>query len=77
MIYIIKNKPYVKVANYFKMVKITKNGNEYDVVPIGGKETEIQNSKDIKISEISLKEYNNKYLSKSKNNIDFETNDFE
>lgn len=43
MIYSIKGKPYVKVANYYKEISIQKNGNEYNAKPKDGENTIIEN----------------------------------
>ena len=42
MIYVIENKPYIKVSNYFRGVTIEKKGNEYVVKPIKSKEAKIE-----------------------------------
>lgn len=57
MIYIIDNKPYVKVSYYYKLVEIAKSKDGYNVVPKGGEETriELQNAKNVK--EVSIEEY--------------------
>lgn len=75
MLYIINKKPFVKVSNYYKLVKITKKGNEYNVVPEQGENTSIEKL-DKNYLVMSVEEYDKKYL-KSKNHIDLETNDFE
>ena len=41
MIYLINGKPYVKVSNYYKQVKVEMKGKEINIVPVGGAETRI------------------------------------
>lgn len=47
MLYIVNNKPYIRVANYLKEVSISKNkinDKEYDVKPVSGENTKIEYS---------------------------------
>lgn len=60
MIYNIKGKPYVKVANYYKEISITKNGNEFMAKPVGGKETRIENPNPKEVIEMSIEEFYSK-----------------
>lgn len=57
MIYIINEKPYVKVANYYKEVSIDKKGKEFIVKPVGGKETRIENPDYKNVVEMSVTDY--------------------
>ena len=41
MIYLINGKPYVKVSNYYKQVKVEMKGREINITPIGKEETRI------------------------------------
>lgn len=41
MIYLINGKPYVKVSNYYKQVKVEMKGKELNITPVGGLETRI------------------------------------
>lgn len=41
MIYLINGKPYVKVSNYYKQVKVDMKGKELNITPVGGMETRI------------------------------------
>ena len=41
MIYLINGKPYVKVSNYYKQVKVEMKGKEINIIPIGGAETRV------------------------------------
>lgn len=66
MIYIINNKPYVKVAHYFKEVEITKKGSEYSAKPIGGIETRIENPNMDKVMQMSVMDYYEKNNSNGK-----------
>lgn len=34
MLYCIKNKYYILVSGYYKEVQVTKDGNEYNVIPV-------------------------------------------
>jgi hypothetical protein len=65
MIYVINNKPYVKVANYYKEVSIEKKGKEFIVKPIGEKETRITNPKLNEITSVSVEQYYQSKNSKS------------
>lgn len=56
MLYIINNKPYVKVSNYYKEVKVEKKGKEYSVKPIGGEETRIH-PKPEQVTSMSVAQY--------------------
>ena len=60
MIYNIKGKPYVKVANYYKEISITKSGNEFIAKPVGGKETRIENPNPKEVIEMSIEEFYSK-----------------
>lgn len=68
MIYVIKDKPYVRVAHYYKEVKITKNGENYNVYPVGGIETRIENPDINKIEKMSIIDYYKINNSNKKNN---------
>lgn len=46
MLYLIKDKPYIKVANYYREVDVTKKGDEYYVTPKKGEETKLENVKE-------------------------------
>lgn len=77
MLYVINKKPYIKVGNYYKMVKINKKDNEYNVVPEKGKNTTLEKLNDNHLI-MSIQEYEKKYL-KNKNNmkLEEEKEDFE
>lgn len=69
MLYIIKNKPYIKVGNYYKEVSVEKKGKEFDVKPFGGVETRIVRPNPNEVISISLEKfYENKKNFKDKNN---------
>lgn len=68
MLYLIKEKPYVKVSNYYKEVSVDKKGKEYIVKPTGGKETRIEKPDVKEISQISVEDFYKK--NSSKTNID-------
>lgn len=59
MLYIIKNKPYIKVSNYYKEVSVDKIGNDYSVVPVKGEENRIyiDNIKNIVTTESSVEDF--------------------
>lgn len=59
MIYIIKNKPYIKVANYYKEVSIDKKGKEFSVIPVKGENTTIEYVNENEIGQTTLAEYYN------------------
>ena len=59
MIYIIKNKPYIKVANYYKEVSIDKKGKEFSVIPVKGENTTIEYVDEKEINKTTLEEYYN------------------
>lgn len=65
MLYIIKEKPYVKVSNYYKEVSVDKKGKEYIVKPTGGKETRIENPDIKEVSQISVEEFYQKNSNKT------------
>ena len=65
MLYIIKEKPYVKVSNYYKEVSVDKKGKEYYVKPVGGKETRIEKPDMKEISQISVEDFYKKNSSKT------------
>lgn len=72
MLYIINEKPYVKVSNYYKEVSVEKKGKEFSVKPHGGKETRIENPDPKTVTEISVANYlenknKNKNIMKSNN----------
>lgn len=72
MLYIINEKPYVKVSNYYKEVSVEKKGKEFSVKPYGGKETRIENPDPKTVTEISVANYlenknKNKNIMKSNN----------
>lgn len=41
MIYVINNKPYVKVSTYYKEVKVEMKEKELMITPVGGAETKV------------------------------------
>lgn len=65
MLYLIKEKPYVKVSNYYKEVTVDKKGKEYIVKPTGGKETRIENPDIKEVSQISVEEFYQKKSNKT------------
>lgn len=70
MLYLIKEKPYVKVSNYYKEVSVDKKGKEYIVKPVGGKETRIENPNMNEVFQMSVENFYKKKLEKtSVNNI--------
>lgn len=64
MLYIIKEKPYVKVSNYYKEVSVDKKGKEYYVKPVGGKETRIENPNMNEVFQMTVENYYKKNSSK-------------
>ena len=60
MIYNIKGKPYVKVANYYKEISIEKKGNEFLAKPVGGKETRIENPNPKEVIEMTIEDFDSK-----------------
>lgn len=66
MLYVIKGKPYVKVADYYKEVEVKKNGNEYSVKPYGGKETRVY-AKHSEVLQMSVSDFYKKYSTKGLN----------
>lgn len=76
MIYLIKGKPYVKVANYYKEIKIQKNGNEYNAEPKGGEETRIENPNPLDVTQMTVEEFYKSQKTKTKENSNYvEEND--
>lgn len=67
MLYLIKEKPYVKVSNYYKEVTVDKKGKEYIVKPTGGKETRIEKTDMKEISQISVEDFYKKNSGKISN----------
>lgn len=65
MLYLIKEKPYVKVSNYFKEVSVDKKGKEYIVKPVGGKETRVENPDMKEVTQISVEDFYKKNSSKT------------
>ena len=65
MLYLIKEKPYVRVSNYYKEVSVDKKGKEFIVKPTGGKETRIENPNQNEIFQISVEDYYKKYSNKT------------
>lgn len=65
MLYLIKDKPYIKVANYYREVDVTKKGDEYYVTPKKGEETKLENVKEEGVTQISLQDF---YKKNSLNN---------
>ena len=47
MLYLIKDKPYIKVANYYREVDVTKKGEE----------TKLENVKEEEVTQISLQDF--------------------
>lgn len=76
MIYIINGKPYIKVGNYYKPVKIEKKNNEYSVKPINSEDKSNRitmqdvKSKKLMVTSDSVENYMNGNTQKNKNNID-------
>lgn len=72
MIYNIKGKPYVKVANYYKEISIEKKGNEFSAKPVGGRETRIENPNPKEVVEMTIEDFYSKKNTPSneKRNID-------
>lgn len=76
MIYIINEKPYIKVGNYYKPVKIEKKNNEYSVKPINSEDKSNRitmqdvKSKKLMVTSDSVENYMNGNTQKNKNNID-------
>lgn len=67
MIYYYNEKPYVRVAHYYKEVSIEKNGKEYVVKPVGGKETRVEKPEMSNILAMDVDTYFKKYKKTSKN----------
>lgn len=57
MLYLIKDKPYIKVANYYREVDVTKKGDEFFVTPKKGEETKLENIKEEEVTQISLQDF--------------------
>ncbi|MBQ9298758.1 MAG: hypothetical protein IJ223_07060 [Clostridia bacterium] len=75
MIYIIDEKPYIKVANYYREVDIKKKGNEYYVIPKKGEETKLEYVNQSKIGQMSVEDFYKKNLFNSnKMDISLEEN---
>ena len=76
MIYIINEKPYIKVGNYYKPVKIEKKNNEQSVKPINSEDKSNRitmqdvKSKKLMVTSDSVENYMNGNTQKNKNNID-------
>lgn len=76
MIYIINEKPYIRVANYYKPVKVEKKNNEYNITPIDSKNKANRitvaeaNVRNLNVTGVSVEDYYTKTNSKPKNNID-------
>lgn len=60
MIYLINDKPYVKVSNYYKQVKVDMEGKELKITPIGGAETRIVRPHPSDVVEINPIDFLNK-----------------
>lgn len=60
MIYLINGKPYVKVSNYYKQVKVEMKGKELNIIPVGGKETKIIRPNPADVVEINPIDFLNK-----------------
>lgn len=75
MIYLIKNKPYIKLPSYYKEVNVSKTANNISVVPKDSKDSTLSiydvNSKEV--VEISTEEYlKSKYTQKNNKYNDVE-----
>ena len=71
MLYMIDKKPYIRVSNYYKLVKVEKKGNEYNVVPLGDKSNRDRANKNLVITEVTVKDaYEKNSASKANSNID-------
>lgn len=60
MLYVIKGKYYILVSGYYKEVKIEKNGNSYDVIPV-------ENANKTKIEASTVKEFSTISVDKAVN----------
>lgn len=72
MIYLINGKPYVKVSNYYKQVKVEMKGKELNITPVKGTDTKIvrPNPTDvIGINPIDFLKKNEKSKENTNNNI--------
>lgn len=72
MIYLINSKPYVKVSNYYKQVKVEMKGKELNITPVKGPDTKIvrPNPTDvIGINPIDFLKKNEKSKENTNNNI--------
>lgn len=72
MIYLINGKPYVKVSNYYKQVKVEMKGKEINITPVGGAETRIVRPKPtdvVAINPIDFLKKNEKSKENTNNNI--------
>lgn len=75
MLYLIKDKPYIKVANYYREVDVTKKGDEYYVTPKKGEETKLENVKEEGVTQISLQDfYKKKFLNNKQMDISIDRN---
>ena len=57
MLYLIKDKPYIKVANYYREVDVTKKGDEFFFFFLKGEETKLENVKEEEVTQISLQDF--------------------
>lgn len=67
MIYIIKSKPYVKVADYYKEISIEKKGKEFLAKPVDGENTKVYKPEDV--TAMTVEEFYNKRKNSSKSEI--------
>lgn len=75
MLYLIKDKPYIKVANYYREVDVTKKGDEYYVTPKKGEETKLENVKEEGVTQISLQDfYKKNFLNNKQMDISIDRN---
>lgn len=75
MLYLIKDKPYIKVANYYREVDVTKKGDEYYVTPKKGEETKLENVKQKEVTQISLQDfYKKNFLNNKQMDISIDRN---
>lgn len=73
MLYIINDKPYIKLSSYYREVEVTKKGKDYNVKPLSGERTKISTEKvnldKLQITQKTVEDY---YLHKASRRINRE-----
>lgn len=60
MIYLINGKPYVKVSNYYKQVKVEMKGKELNITPVVGPDTKVIRPKQTDVIQMNPIDFLNK-----------------